>query len=574
MSTDIKKKESISGFGVMIHDMQRFATIANVLRKFGFGNIVRVIREGAQFDSSADLLNAFNDESSDLAPKIRAAIEELGATYIKFGQMLSTRYDLLPQHYIKELEKLQDCSPQMEFDTVEGILNQAYDDYHNIFERIDPVPIGSASIAQVHRAVLKNGDHVVVKIQRPGLLPLIRSDIDILNVIAKTLDNNIEEISYFDLPALISEFERSIITELDFSNEMRNIEYFMEHYHDHQMIVFPRPYSDISRPNILIMQELLGQKITTVEPDTDHAHEMADAILNIAFDMVFKDGTFHADPHPGNVFAMPDGKIGLLDFGLIGHFSSYQRAEFTRLIIAVNFGDCKSIARTLLSLGHPTKRVILKDLEAEIANILQKYCLNSLKKIDVAAFAAEFVAAGQQFAVQIPSEFTNAVRALINIEGIIQYLNPNLDIVKTLAQFSEKLFLSNLQSENMMKFALKTGLSLSEFCTAVPSQITQVMQDLEHDGLPIRIPDNTNSPIRNGINSLATRLSLSLMLAGLTIALALLSNKHPIWFDIVFILDILWCIVLVCRHFQLRTNKTKFRINPMLKKMKRRKKWF
>ena len=574
MSSSLKKKESISGFGVVVHDMQRFATIANVLRKFGFGNIVRVIRDGAQFESSSELLNTFNDSSADLAPKIRATIEELGTTYIKFGQMLSTRYDLLPPNFVKELEKLQDGSPKMDFETVEGILNDAYGDYHSVFETIEEEPLGAASIAQVHRAVLKNGDHVVVKIQRPGLLPLIRSDIDILNVIAKTLDNNIEEISYFDLPALISEFERSIIAELDFKNEMQNIEYFIEHYRDHQMIVFPTPYPDISRHNILVMRELLGQKITTVTPDTEKAHEMADAILNIAFDMVFKEGVFHADPHPGNVFAMPDGKIGLLDFGLVGKFSVQQRSEFTHLIMGVHFGDCRAIARILLSLGHPTKRVILKDLEAEISTILQKYYVTSLKKIDVAAFAAEFVAAGQKFAVQIPSEFTNAVRALINVEGIIQYLNPNLDIVKTLAQFAEKLFLGNVQSGNLMNVALRTGLSLSEFCSSAPSQITQVMQDLEHDGLSVRIPDNINNPMLNGLNSMTTRLCLSLMLIGLTIALALISGKHPLLFDIVFILDLLWCIVLVCWHIQMRTTRAKFRINPMLKRMKRRRKWF
>ena len=269
-------------FGVVVHDVQRFAAIANVLRKFGFGNLVQAVRSGlrSDFNSSSEILNSFRDQPSDMAANLRAAIEELGTTYIKFGQMLSTRYDLLPRNIIDELTKLQDGSPKMPFDTVEGILNEAYGDYHTVFATFEETPLGAASIAQAHRATLKDGTHVVVKIQRPGLLPLIRSDIDILNIIAKTLDNNIEEISYFDLPALIGEFERSIIDELDFHNEMHNIEYFIEHYSAHTQIVFPTPYPEFSKHNILVMHELVGQKITTVTPDTDEARQMADAILN------------------------------------------------------------------------------------------------------------------------------------------------------------------------------------------------------------------------------------------------------------------------------------------------------
>ena len=310
---------SISMFGVVVHDVQRLATIASVLHKFGFGKLVKAINTGvsSDFQSSSEILESFKQQPADTAANLRAAIEELGTTYIKFGQMLSTRYDLLPGSIITELSKLQDGSPRMEFSVIETILNAAYGDYQT--------PLGAASIAQAHRATLKDGTHVVLKIQRPGLLPLIRSDIDILNIIAKVLDNHIEEIAYFNLPALIDEFERSIVSELDFTHERANIEYFIQKSGTIPMFCFPEPFKDLTRPNILVMREISGKKITTVDADTPQAHRMADALLDIAFDMVFREGIFHADPHPGNVFATPDNTIGLLDFGLVGTFTARQR---------------------------------------------------------------------------------------------------------------------------------------------------------------------------------------------------------------------------------------------------------
>ena len=567
------KKESISVFGAVVHDMQRMAQIANVLRKFGFGNFVKAVRSGisGDFASSKEIVESFKEQPDDMAVRLRSMIEELGTTYIKFGQMLSTRYDLLPQNIILELTKLQDASPKMSFEMIEGILNEAYGDYHQYFESIEETPLGSASIAQAHRAVLKDGSHVVIKIQRPNLLPLIRSDIDILNLLAKTLDEHIEEIAYFNLPSLISEFERSIVSELDFMHERANIEYFMNRYHDNPMFVFPDPNVSLTRSNILVMKEIAGQKITQVKPNTEEAHRMADAILDIAFEMVMRDGVFHADPHPGNIFATPDHKIGLIDFGLVGNFTPRQRKEFMNLVLAVQLGDCSLIARTLLSLGHPTRRVVLDDLASEISRILHKYYKNSLKKIDAAAFASEFVSAGQKFAVQIPSEFTNAVRALINIEGIIAYLNPDLDVVATLGQFSKKLIADTMKQENFNTLLFQMGLDVTEFGRSIPTHAAQIMLDLEYDGIAVRVNPEAVLQLKDTGNSLATRLSVSLMLTGITLCLWL--SGHDIIFDIALILCAIWVILLCVWHFRAREMRTRLKLNPLMTQLKRYRHW-
>lgn len=568
------QRQSISSFGAVVHDVQRLGTILNVLRKFGFGNIVKAVRSGltGDFRTSNEIVESFKTQSDEMAEKLRNMIEELGTTYIKFGQMLSTRYDLLPPNIIRELSKLQDSSPKMPFETVEDILNQTYGDYHAYFESVDSEVLGSASIAQAHRATLKDGTRVVIKVQRPNLLPLIRSDIDIINLIAKTLDNHIEEIAYFNLPALIDEFERSIVSELDFNHERENIEYFMEHYAGNEMFVFPEPIVSLTRSNILVMKEIVGKKITLVEPDTPEAHKMADAILDMAFEMVVRDGVFHADPHPGNVFATPDNRIGLLDFGLVGNFTVQQRQEFMRMILAIKLGDCGMIARSLMTLGHPTRRVLLSELEAEISNILHKHVKSSLQTIDVAAFANEFVGAGQRFAVQIPSEFTNAVRALINIEGIIVYLKPNLDVIRTLGRFSEKLLASNFKKEHINSLIFQLGLEGSELVRTVPSHFAQLMQDVEHDGIAVRVNRDGVNPLVDALNSQATRLSVSVMLLGITFCLLLSSHRYL--FDFALVVCVIWTFVLLIWHVRLRTGRNRLRINPLLERIRRRGKWY
>ncbi len=566
MTQTMSKSQSISIPGVMLHDAKRLGKIIAVFSKHGLGALF-----GAHDKTTDSIENLKNDPRTTFS-RIRNVFEELGTTYIKFGQMLSTRSDILPKELVDELSKLQDTSPVLPFETVEEILNENYGDWHETFESVDPTPLGSASIAQVHRATLKTGEHVVIKVQRPGLLPLIRSDVDILQTLATGLDKHVEEIAYFDLPALIREFERSIVAELDFNHERANIEHFMASYGDKPMFVFPKPYMALSGTNILVMQELAGKKITTVEPSTPLAHNMAQAILEIAFEMIFKDGIFHGDPHPGNVFATPDGRIALLDFGAVGTFSRRQRDLLMRVILAANLGDCGMMARTLMSLGHPTKRVILSELENDIAEILQRHLKSSLNNIDVAQFAHDFVAAGQKYAIQIPSEFTCAVRSLLSIEGIIQYLEPDLDVIKTLSTYANNLVSEAFGQDALKLNALQLVLNGTDFARTMPLQFAQIMQDLENDGLAVRVHSSASDKISDAINAGVTRLTLTMMFIAMT--LFMLLSEHNTLFFIACIADLLWIIVLIRWHSNARTNRGKLKVTPYLEKLERRKNWY
>ena len=561
-------KSAISLPGAMLQDAKRFGKIVTVLSKYGLGVLFGEKPKG----HGPNPLESLKNDPATTAENVRLAIAELGTTYIKFGQMLSTRNDLLPKAFIDELSKLQDNTPELSFATVEQTLNDYYGDWHTYFSFIDPKPLGSASIAQVHQATTTDGQAVVLKVQRPGLLPLIRSDVDILRTLARMLDSLIEELAYFNLPALVDEFERTIVDELDFSKERNNIEHFISRYGNWPMFEFPTPYAECSCSTILVMQKLEGQKITSVPPNTEAAHQMAQAILSLAFEMIFKDGIFHGDPHPGNIFATPDNRIAILDFGAVGSFSPRQRELLMRLILAAHLGDCAMMARTLLALGHPTRRVILSDLENDISEILQRHLKQSLNKIDIAAFAHDFISAGQKYAIQIPSEFSCAVRALLGIEGIIQYLEPELDVMQTLASYAQKLLQTAFGRDafklNLLQFALNAG----DIARTLPVQFTQIMQDLEYDGLAVRVQSGNGEKIADAINAATTRICITLMLILLTICMY--------WQDDVTLLllcaglDLIWCVILIRWHLSLRSTRQKFRVKPLVASWKRRKKWF
>jgi len=559
--------------GAVIHDVQRFGTIASILGKYGFGTLVGTLRQGKiKKITEEDALDDFRQNPRTTASNLREAIEALGTTYIKFGQMLSTRSDLLPKHYIDELSKLQEDSQVLAFEAIVELLNAHYGDWQKHFASIEPTPIGAASIAQVHRAVLHDGRHVVIKVQRPNLLPLIRSDIDILHVLAKALNSLFEEMAYFDLPSIIDEFERTIVQELDFNRERENIELFMHRYAEFRSVVFPEPVAELCSAQILVMQEIIGKKITLLEAGSPEARAASRTILDLAFKMILEDGIFHGDPHPGNVYVTPDGRVALLDFGLVGSFSPRQRELLMRIILAANLGDSALMARLLMALGHPTKRVVLADLESDIAQILQRHLKATLSSIDVAAFINDFVSVGQRHGVRIPSEFTSGVRALINVEGIIQALEPDLDVMKTLSAYAGRVMAETMTQEKISANLMHLGLHLTEFARTVPAHAVQIMQDLEHGGLAVRIQPEITHPINDALNSLSTRMSLSLMFLGLTFLMYL--SDQSLLFDICLVISVIWVGMLIVWHSLASTKKRRFRLKQWLAARHRRRNWF
>ncbi|MGI5830714.1 MAG: ABC1 kinase family protein [Bradymonadia bacterium] len=557
--------EPRSSFGVVLHDVSRLAKIVSVLAKYGFGAVLGRIGLG-KHRASKDLLELKN-RPEETAKKLREALNELGTTYIKFGQMLSTRSDLLPKVYIDELQKLQDCVEPMPFENVLKIVIASIGPIEEHFEYIDEEVLGSASIAQVHRAKTLDGRELVLKVQRPNLHPLVRADIDIIHLIARGLTRWFEEFDYFNLPKLVEEFEKSLLQELNFTNELQNIQYFESHFKDNPQLIFPTPDTELSRPNVLAMRYIKGRKITDLSPNTEESKTVAEALIKLAFDMIFNDGIFHADPHPGNLLVCDGHKIGILDFGLVGSFSPSQRALMTTIVISVFLSNPEMIARCLVQLGQPTRRVVLRDLEDEVRSLLQRYIKSTLAELDAEAFVYDFLHAGQKFGVRVPVEFSSAVRALIHIESIILRLYPEIDIPDTLATMAKRLIADKRSPRLLARASLQSALSNADLVQNLPSHIAQLMLDLSQDGFPVKLHDNTLAPLKGPLLDLGTKISVSLILAAFV--LVSLHWQNPIWHSIVCVVAAIWLLSIIVSHYKNRPQPKRFSLLRWFKTRRR-----
>src|SRR3989440_12152668 len=371
-----------------VRDLQRLREISAVVVRHGFGELldrsrlwdVLGRREPGERPSRADM-------RATSARRFRETLADLGPTFIKLGQILSSRPDLLPKDFIAELSELQDSAPPMSLETVLRLIEQGLGQPSaELFAHIDPEPLASASIAQVHRARVSDGESVVVKVQRPGIEEQIRSDTDLLFYLARFLEGVIEETGIYTPTGIVSEFRQAMLVELDFENEARNIEEFARNHADRPYVVIPELYGDLSSRTVITLQELRGVKLKTVLESGQSAgidrQQLARHVLEASFQQLFKDGLFHRDPHPGNIIVMEGNRIGLLDFGLVGRLTKQMQESMIVLVLAISLRDPDTVARLLYKVGVPDQRINLHHFRQAIHDILERYLGRKLSVVE------------------------------------------------------------------------------------------------------------------------------------------------------------------------------------------------
>ena len=354
MSTVTNVYRGVRGLQSAIKDVGRLRQIMAILAKHGFGAAISKLQLGELIglkgDSSGDTLSSASDT---MAKRIRIAIEELGPTFVKLGQILSTRTDLLSPDFIEEFQKLQDAVPEMPWEDirhqVEGALGHPINE---LFQSFDQAALASASVAQVHRAVLSDGTEVAVKIQRKGIQASIQSDLNILHFLAQRSEQLIPELGLIDPVGITTEFERALSKELNFGNERSNIERFKENFTDFEGIHVPEVYRDYCTDTVLTMEFIRGVKVTEAPKKLKvDPYKLAPVMLRAMLKMVLKDGFFHGDLHPGNILIRDDHSITLVDFGLVGRLLPRQRADILDLLAGIATEDYETIARVTFDLG-------------------------------------------------------------------------------------------------------------------------------------------------------------------------------------------------------------------------------
>jgi ubiquinone biosynthesis protein len=500
-------------------DLNRLRQIAAAVVRHGFGAYLARSRLAEQLGGAPPVAGEPVAGERSTAARFRELLAELGPTFIKFGQLLSTRRDVLPAEWIKELEALQDDCPPLPIAEVRRALERGLGQpIEAVFAELDPVPLASASIAQVHRARTHAGEQVVVKVQRPDIRSRIESDLALLYYLARLLEAVIEETGVYTPTAVIEEFDRTIHEELDFENEARNARAMRTANEGRTQVVIPRVLDALSSSQVLTLDYLEGIRLNDVTAEAGFdTEQIARAIIESAFRQLFEDGLFHGDPHPGNVLVLPGNRLALLDFGLVGRLSRAQQELLVTLIVAVALRDADTMARVLDKIGVPDARAPVGALRGDIEAILERYLGLRLDQIRSATLLGDLLDLAVRHKIRVPKEYAVLAKAAMTVEGIIRRLYPKLDILEVGLPYARELLLARFTPDDASGTFMRSLLRLQGLAEDVPHQLSQILADLEGGKLRVNVRSADVERIGEQVRAVGTLVFLGLIAAALTV---------------------------------------------------------
>jgi ubiquinone biosynthesis protein len=511
-------------------DLSRLRQISAIVVRHGFGELWQRSRLRDRVGlGDGEGAPSPEVQRQSTARRFRELLAELGPTFIKLGQVLSTRADMLPAEFIEELGRLQDSAPPISLEVVRAQIQRCLGKpWDEAFASIDEAPLASASIAQVHRGTTREGDEVAIKIQRPDIRARIETDLDLVYYLALALEAVIEEVGVYTPSGIVEEFDRAIHEELDFAHEARNIRAFQETNRERPYIAIPKVYDDLSGATVLTMEYLRGTKITEVTDEQFDRKELARRIVEESFHQLFDDGLFHADPHPGNLIVLPDKRVGMLDFGLVGRLSPGMRQTLVMLTLAVALKDPDTVARILYRVGIPDTRTNLAAFRADINAVLLRYKGKSLEEITAGSLLRDLLDLAVRYRIRIPKEYALLSRASVATEGIIRQLDPKMDIAATTMPLVRQVLFGQLSPDSLQGGLLKGILRLQELSQAVPAQLSQVLMDLEGGKFLVNVRAKQLDDLTDAVRRLAVVLMVGMLGASLIVG-AFVSMSRTAW---------------------------------------------
>ncbi|HEX32540.1 MAG TPA: AarF/ABC1/UbiB kinase family protein [Candidatus Acetothermia bacterium] len=507
----------------------RYREIIRVLVKHGFGDLVTRSNLERYVDRGRKLLPGQDDRkiaSLSRWERIRMVLEELGPTFIKFGQIMSNRPDLVPQELIAELAKLQSDVPPFSDAEARDLIEEELDrPISEIFAEYSPTPIASASIAQVHKATLLNGEEVAIKVQRPGIEQIIKTDLEIMFDLAALMEKHIQEMDILHPVSVVVEFERSINKEIDFTIEATSIERFGRNFQDETTIYVPKVYRDYSTSKVLTMEFIDGVKASSAEVLINAGLDpklLASRGADLVLKQVFEHGFFHADPHPGNMVALPGNVVCFLDFGMMGGISPAHREALSNILVGIVNQDAASITKTVLKLAHNQYIEDAEQLEYEIYELLEQYSYRSLKSVNMGVMLNQMVTLVVKHRLKIPPNFSLISKALITIEGVGRVLDPDFDMVKHTEPFAKKLLSERLNPLKLTKDFYLSAIDLSILLRDLPAQTREILTQIKEGRTRIEFEHRGLDPMLKTHERISNRISFSIVLSSLIVGSALI----------------------------------------------------
>ncbi|MDY0095536.1 MAG: AarF/ABC1/UbiB kinase family protein [Candidatus Vecturithrix sp.] len=519
-----------------VRNVQRVRHIATVLIKHGFGQVIEKLDLEYRI-----FVKKFAKTSSNIQPQLsiaersRMVLEELGPTFAKLGQVLSTRPDLLPASFIYELKKLQDHVPPISFDEIsDQITISLGKSPDQIFSFFDPRPIASASIGQVHQAILRStNEKVVVKVQRPSIRSIIESDLDILYLLARLIEHSIQETQTYSPTGIIQEFDKAIHRELDYTIEAQNIIRFRHNFEHDRTVYVPRVYRDFSTRNVLVIEFVEGTKISELKNSAEEKSRIARNGFRSILKQIFIDGFFHGDPHPGNLFVMENLAIAFLDFGMMGRLDQEMKDELADLLIAVIHQDVKQIAEILANIGTQTEKINMRVFRNDVSDILDRYYGVPLHQIELGKVTREMMEVALKHHVKIPPDYTLMIKALLTIESIGKQLDPNLNAIEEARPMVTRILRERWNPQRMVSQSLTTFKNLTQIFTDIPLQLHQILDEMRNGKLRIEFEHVHLERLILVLDTASNRIAASLVLAALIIGSSIImhTDKGPMFMD-------------------------------------------
>lgn len=495
----------------------RFKDIALILFRYGFGDIVeRLDLPGKVFLEKKHSV----DEPLTTWKRIRLILEELGPSFIKIGQILSLRPDILPAELLLELRKLQDEVAPGPFAAIKKIVEKELGaPLDDIFCYFDPTPLAGASLSQVYRAVLRDSRQAVaVKVQRPGIEEVVAVDLDILQSLAGQVHERMERFSYYDLPRLAGEIRRTLLRELDFQREARHMRIVGSNFVNDPAVRIPVVYEEFSSSRVLTMELLTGVRLRDLgELASEQRQQLAANGLRLMLKQIFEDGLFHADPHPGNVLIQNNSVFCLLDWGMVGRLTPDLQGLILDLIEATIECDSDKLLDNILALARPEATVDRQRLERELLDVLDTYHSLPLQKVNIGRLLLEVSEIVRENRLRMPMDLAIMTKAMVTAEGTARQLYPQLNVIEAAAPIIRRITMKRWEPQEIWRQSARLLRRYTRLSNKMPVSLGLIFEKLEHGQLTIRFKHENLSDLLNSMENVSSRLTFGVIIGALII---------------------------------------------------------
>jgi ubiquinone biosynthesis protein len=535
---------SISKIGVMgrtYRHAKRYKEILNVLIKYGFGDLVDALKIKQYIEIGIEKISGKQPgriEKLSRPERVRMALEELGPTFVKFGQILSTRPDLIPLAYVQELSKLQDKVPSFPYDDVRTAVKAETGKFpEEIFHSIHETPIAAASIGQVHKAILLDTEEVVaVKVQRPNIQQTIEVDLAIMLHLAHLMERHVTEMEVLHPTKIVNEFARSMEDELDYTVEASHIEHFARQFLDDETVYVPRVYREWSTQRLLVMEFIDGTKASDFEHLKQEGYDLKE-VASRGADSILKQicvyGFYHADPHPGNIFILPNNVICFIDFGMMGRIGQQEREDFADFVELLIKKDENKIVDALLKLTNFAEDPNRSELQRDLMEFIDLYAYVPLKEIDIGKMLQSVLEILTKQSMSLKPGLYLMIKALGTAEGLARSLDPEFEIAKHAEPFFREIKILRYAPQRIAGHLLDSGTELLRLFKEIPGEVREVLKNAREGGLKIEIeyPELDRALFR--LDRISDRIASAIVLAALIVgsSIIILSRTPPRWHD-------------------------------------------